>query len=108
MPEQLRSLFGFVWEFGANLLFLIAWQSSQPIRARIANFQKAFNALSARRQKYFVWRPRFSHPPGDFWRRAVGQTVHDIGEKNEEKIVCLEWRFYDRPRHCGTLGDKGN
>jgi hypothetical protein len=72
MPEQLRSLFGFVWEFGANLLFLIAWQSSQPIRARIANFQKAFNALSARRQKYFVWRPRFSHPPGDFWRRAVG------------------------------------
>jgi hypothetical protein len=62
MPEQLRSLFGVVWESGANLLFLVAWQSSQPIRARIANFQTAFNALSARRQKYFVWRPRFSFP----------------------------------------------
>jgi len=61
-PEQLRSLCGFVWEFSGNFLFLVAWQSSQPIRARIAIFQKAFNALSARRQKYFVWRPRFSHP----------------------------------------------
>jgi hypothetical protein len=37
-PEKLRSLFGLVWEFGANFLFLVAGQSSQPIRARIANF----------------------------------------------------------------------
>jgi hypothetical protein len=43
MRGQLRSLFGFVWEFGANFLFLVAAQSSQIIRARIADFQKGLN-----------------------------------------------------------------
>jgi hypothetical protein len=42
-PEQLRSLFGFLWEFGAIFLFLVAAQSSQIIRARIADFQKGLN-----------------------------------------------------------------
>jgi len=68
-------------------------QSSQPIRARIANFQTAFNALSVRRQKYFVWRPRFSHPPRDFWRRAVDQPVHDKGEKMKKKLFALSGVF---------------
>jgi hypothetical protein len=50
---------------------------------------------------------RASHTLKGFPALCTQSTYSQQRRKNEEEVVCLEWRFYDRPSHFGTLGNQG-